>query len=244
MIVRLIAVGVEGAVNLGFIARLVKNFDVDEFFIVSPRVKVEEAIRYAARAYDVLLSANRVDNLEDALDNVDISFCSSAKTSKGNDVLRSPITPWEMAEIAAKRGGRIAVVVGRESTGLTRHEIRLCDLLVNIPSSAQYKALNLSNATAILLYELYKVREKGIPRINADKDVMKLIKSYMKAIVFSTINEEKREDVEIALERILAKSLISREEAKNLLYVLSKVCNKVEGCRSALENFIDRKSRY
>ena len=242
MIIRLIVVGIEGAVNLGFIARLVKNFDVDEFFVVSPKVELEEAVRYAARASNVLLNADIVESLNEALNNVDISFCSSAKTSKGNDVLRSPITPWEMAEIAAKRGGRIAIVVGRESTGLTRREIRFCNLLVNIPSSPQYRALNLSNAAAILLYELYKVRKKEIPRIEADRNVMKLIKSYMKAIVFSTINEEKRDDVEIALERILTKSLISKEEAKNLLYVLSKICSKVEGCKSALETFINRKS--
>lgn len=241
--VRLVTVGTEGAINLGFIARLVTNFDIDEFFVVSPRTSIEEALEYSARASDILLRASITNSLEEALKGVDLSFCSSAKTSSGDDVLRSPIMPWEMAEIALKKGGKIAIVVGRESTGLTRREIKLCDLLVNIPSSPNYRALNLSNATAILLYEIYKAEKRYIPRIEVDKKTLNLVKDYLKAIIFSVMNDRKREKAEITLKRVLAKSFLSKEEAGILLYILSKTCSKIEGCRDAMEAFINRKPR-
>ncbi len=241
---RLVAVETEGAINLGFIARLVENFDVDEFYLVSPKTSLEEAERYAAKAVESLRTANIVKSLDEALKDVKLSFCSSAIYSSGNDVLRSPIAPWEMAEIAVGKGGLIALVVGRESTGLTRKEIEKCDLLVNIPSSSRYRSLNLSNATAIMLYELYKVRYKRTSRIESDENTLKLINAYLDAILNSTIGDiMKRSEAKIALSRILNKSLLSREESEILLYILSRTCRKIEGCLDAFEVPAHRKSR-
>jgi tRNA (cytidine32/uridine32-2'-O)-methyltransferase len=238
---RLVAVGIEGAINLGFIARLVDNFDVDEFYVVSPKTTIEESLRYAARASETLKKAKIVESLEEALRGVDISFCSSAVTSRGDDVLRSPITPWEMAEIALRRGGTVAVVVGRESTGLTRSEIKQCNLLVNIPSSPRYRALNVSNATAILLYELYKVRGRATSRTYVDRETMDLINRYIDALVDTVVkDEEKKEEEKLALKRIVVKSVPSKEEGKALLYILSKICRKIEGCMNAFKVTFNR----
>jgi TrmH family RNA methyltransferase len=147
----LILVEVEGAVNLGFIARLLDNFDVDELYLVSPRASLEEARKYAARASHSLDEVVITDSLEEALANTSFRACTSAHVSRGDDVLRVAMSPWELAS-RVMREELVAIVMGRESTGLRRCEIEKCDVLVNIPTSPSYRALNLSNATAIILY--------------------------------------------------------------------------------------------
>ncbi|MEM4224812.1 MAG: TrmH family RNA methyltransferase, partial [Desulfurococcaceae archaeon] len=46
MNVRVVLVGVEGAVNLGVIARTCVNFGVKELYLVNPVASIEEALRY------------------------------------------------------------------------------------------------------------------------------------------------------------------------------------------------------
>ena len=63
--------------------------------------------------------------------------------------------PWELVEpracaeriVQASRTGDVAVVFGAERTGLTNLELERCNLLVTIPTSAQYSSLNLAMAS-------------------------------------------------------------------------------------------------
>ena len=230
--VRLVLVGVEGPVNLGFIARLAANFDVDEFYLVAPQASVEEALEYAAKARRLLEEARIVNTLEEALEGVDYSACTSAIISRGDDVLRSPITPWELAEVASRRGGKLAVVFGRESTGLTRGELGMCDLLVSIPASESYRTLNLSNAVAIILYELFKAR--GAPpheRIPAEPRVLRLIEDYVDRLSRIIARDPlKAREVHVAFRRVMERCMPSKEEADKTLFLVSRLYSLLERC--------------
>ena len=48
----------------------------------------------------------------------------------------------------------IAVVIGRERTGLSNEELELCNGLVHIPTSPEYSSLNVAAAVQVLCYEL------------------------------------------------------------------------------------------
>ena len=148
---RLVLVGIEGAINLGMIARLADNFAVDELYLVKPTASIDEAFEYAARSAGRLRDAVIVESLGDALRGVSLSICTSALASK-EDMLRMPVSPGEAALIASRTPGVVALVMGRESVGLTREEISMCTLLSTIEANPQYPVLNLANATAIMLY--------------------------------------------------------------------------------------------
>jgi len=228
---RLVLVGTEGSVNLGMIARLADNFDVDELYLVSPKASIEEAERYAARAAYRLYEARIVASLPEALADATLSICTSALSSE-RDTLRIPLPPWEAAEAAARTPGTVALVMGRESVGLTRSEIAHCTLLSTIPASPRYPVLNLANATAIYLYELYKVRAgaaRGAEQSRLDPEKLKLVEAYARALAPRLAPKDKAEELILTLRRVAAKPCIAPREAENLLYLLSRACRAL-GC--------------
>ena len=48
----------------------------------------------------------------------------------------------------------VALVFGRERTGLTNEELQLCHAAVHIPANPDYSSLNLAAAVQVLAYEL------------------------------------------------------------------------------------------
>ncbi len=227
--IRLVLVGVEGAINLGMIARLADNFDVDEFYLVNPKADIEEAREYAVKAAYRLDNAIIVDRLDKALEGVSLSICTSAKSST-NDPLRVSVDPRTAASKASITKGTVALVMGRESVGLTRRELEKCMILSTIPASRRYPALNLANATAIYLYELFLAkRVEGPPHVDAK--YVKLVEAYTSALSRVLISDEKRRrDVIIGLRRLAALNLERERDVKLLLYLLSRACNIIEGC--------------
>ncbi len=229
---RLVLVGIEGAINLGMIARLAENFMVEELYLVAPKADIGEAREYAAKAAHRLDSAVIVDSVDRALEDTSISICTSAKTSETRP-LRIPVTISEAFDIAVRYPGTTAIVMGRESVGLTRDEIGKCTILAYIPANKAYPVLNLANATAIALYEAYMARSMDkLYRKTADPRLLRLVEAYSRALVEVLVSDRRKaDDIVIAVRRIAAKSLISSREVEHLLYLLSRACRRIEGCR-------------
>lgn len=234
MRLRVILVEPEGKVNVGFVARTCVNFGVDELYLVNPRIEVdEEALRYAARARDFLEDAPIVGSLDEALEGVSVSVCTTSRSGQRHDVLRHTITAEELAR-RMHRWSSIALVFGRESTGLTRAELAKCHLAVTIPASPEYPVLNLSHAVAVILYELWKARS-GVAKAfyeTADTETLNLVENYVSRLVqLLGIPEPKRTLVPLSVRRILYQATPSKAEALNFLYLVRKCISSVEGCR-------------
>jgi tRNA (cytidine32/uridine32-2'-O)-methyltransferase len=62
----------------------------------------------------------------------------------------------------------VALVFGREHSGLTNEELERCNFLVHIPSNPDYSSLNLGAAVQVLAYEVNMAmgagRERAAPR--------------------------------------------------------------------------------
>ena len=74
---------------------------------------------------------------------------------------RSRTLSWPMVEprecgeklVAEAVNGPVALVFGRENSGLTNEELQLCNYHVCIPANPQYSSLNLAMAVQTLSYE-------------------------------------------------------------------------------------------
>ncbi|MGP8124728.1 MAG: RNA methyltransferase [Nitrososphaerales archaeon] len=138
-------------VNLGHTARLVKNFGVKKLYLVKPKVDISAAAIYASHASDVLDRAI-VTNLEGVREENELLVATTAvRASKKSNVTRRMVGP-DRLHVLLSSSRTSSLVFGRDTTGLTNEEIRMCDVTTTIDTAPVYRALNLSHAVAIVLY--------------------------------------------------------------------------------------------
>lgn len=140
--------------NIGAVARAMKTMGLGRLALVAPkRFPSAEASARAAGADDVLYEARIFQDLAGAVADCHWVIGTSARV-RG---LRWPeFTPRECAgRIAgAAEKGPVALVFGRENSGLTNEELDHCHAVVRIPTNPEYHSLNLASAAQVLSYEI------------------------------------------------------------------------------------------
>ena len=162
--VRIVLVGTTHPGNIGAAARAMKTMGFAELVLVSPaRFPAAEASARAAGADDILARARVVEDLSDAVGDCALVLATSARP---RHIEWPELTPREAASasLAALPGGAVALVFGRENSGLSNTELDLCQALVRIPTAPDYASLNLAAAVQVLTYELAMARvENELP---------------------------------------------------------------------------------
>ena len=155
MKLRIIAVSPKYQLNAGYMARVCKNFGVSSLSFVKPRANLKgmKAITFAKHGVDLLENAKVYDSLEDASVGCDIVVGTTGIVRDDERLMY--YTPKDaIAKISRMHGNdaEVALVIGRDDTGLNREEIEYCDIILNIKAGKEYPILNITHALAILLY--------------------------------------------------------------------------------------------
>ncbi|MGD0145524.1 MAG: TrmH family RNA methyltransferase [Nitrososphaerales archaeon] len=138
-------------VNVGHTARLVKNFGIKKLYLVKPKVDISVAAVYASHASDVLDRAI-VTTFEKVREENELLVATTAvRASKKSNVIRRTLGP-DRLHVLLSLSRTSSLVFGRDTTGLTNEEIRMCDVTTTIDTTPAYRALNLGHAVAIVLY--------------------------------------------------------------------------------------------
>lgn len=230
--IRVVLVGVEGAINLGMVARLCKNFGAEELYLVNPVAEIgEEALSFAAKGAEILRRARIVGSVEEAVEGAELAACTSSIVTDKSDPLRQPVELSEFAEIASARES-VAIVFGRESTGLTRRELAPCNLYLHIAASPDYPVLNLSHAVGIVLYTLY--RRSGA-RSSLDvverpsRDDYRIAMEYVRRASELVMNDERQRISAVkSLEAILHKASPTRAEISFFTLLMRRLLKLAE----------------
>lgn len=222
--------------NIGSVARVMKNFGVRRLLLVNPTCNHLDGEAYgrAMHARDILKAAEVVNSFG-YLKKFDYVVATTAALGSDYNVLRSPIMPDQLAQQLQQQcrnifsaATKVALVFGREGTGLTSKEIGNCGLVVTIPASKKYRALNLSHAVAIVLYELFKPSKsaKLTSHISlASKHEKKLAESMVDEIIsrMDFAISSKKETQRMVWQRLISKSFLTRREMYALLGFLRKI---------------------
>lgn len=140
--------------NIGAVARAMKNMGISELVLVRPEAFPDEkASARASGADDILEAARVVDDLGEALSDAIEVIGTSARSR----TLTWPVlNPRDCADkVAGKLGqGPVALVFGREDSGLSNEELRRCHYHVQIPSNPDFSSLNLAMAVQVVTYEI------------------------------------------------------------------------------------------
>jgi tRNA (cytidine32/uridine32-2'-O)-methyltransferase len=152
--IRIVLVNTSHPGNIGGAARAMKNMGLSRLYLVAPRdFPNEQATWRAASALDVLDDAVVTSTLEEAIGDCQFVVGTSARERRIPwPLLDSRQCAARMAEVSARE--QVAVLFGREDRGLTNEELQVCNLHLNIPTSASYSSLNLAMAVQIVCYEL------------------------------------------------------------------------------------------
>jgi tRNA/rRNA methyltransferase len=155
---KVILVEPNGPLNVGSVARLCSNFEVDELRIVSPKCDIFslEAKKMALKGQKFLDNCKIFHNLENAICDCDLVLASCGRINVSKDSFfesSEDIFDWTLS---FKKINNLALIFGREDRGLTNSELLLANKTFNIQISQNNPSLNLSHAVSIALYELNK----------------------------------------------------------------------------------------
>jgi TrmH family RNA methyltransferase len=152
--------------NAGSAARALKNLGFSRLVLVRPHFDRHdiEARRMAVDAADVVERAERCQDLDAALVGAGSVVGTSARTGKyRRPHYRLDLFSAELARLGA--AGELAVVFGREDSGLTDRELDRCTHLVHLPAADAYPSFNLAQAVLLVAYELRRAFGSSLPAV-------------------------------------------------------------------------------
>ncbi|PCJ32155.1 MAG: tRNA (cytosine(32)/uridine(32)-2'-O)-methyltransferase TrmJ [Gammaproteobacteria bacterium] len=221
--IRFILVGTTHPGNIGAAARAMKTMGFSNLHLVSPKIYPSaEATARASGADDVLAKAVVHNSLDEALVGCEQVYGMSAR------LRHLPVPVLNPREAVAhiqqtSDDAHIAIVFGREHSGLSNEELDRCHHLINIPANTDYSSLNLAAAVQVLAYELKMTFDPSIEvgRVGEERQA---------------INADDLEHLYIHFEQALTTiGFLDPEKPKNLMRRLRRLFNRSDLDRNELQ---------
>lgn len=164
--IRIVLVNTSHPGNIGATARAMKNMGLSELYLVDPKAFPHtEADARASGADDILARATVVSSIEEALADCQMVVGTSARE---RHIPWPLVNPRELAAASAQMlrseagaAARVAVLFGREASGLTNEELHLCHQHVHIPTNPDFSSLNVAAAVQVISYEMRMALVEG-----------------------------------------------------------------------------------
>lgn len=154
--VRIVLLETSHSGNLGSVARAMKTMGLTRLVLVNPKADKQDAqaIAMASSAVDVLAQALVVDSLATAVADCRLVVGTSARLRESK---WPQLTAQQTAAMICTQPVQteIAIVFGRENSGLTNQELDYCHYLGHVSTNPDYGSLNLAMGVQLFAYELW-----------------------------------------------------------------------------------------
>ncbi|HEY5702297.1 MAG TPA: RNA methyltransferase [Gammaproteobacteria bacterium] len=229
--IRIVMVETSHPGNIGAAARAMKTMCQQQLYLVRPKIFPSgEVTARAAGADDILSTAVVCETLQEAVHDCGLIIATTARMRR---------IPWpvyssrECAEqiINSVSSNRVAIVFGRESSGLNNDEIELCNAVLQIPTNPGFSSLNIASAIQIICYEIlmasgqYQPEEadEGVPLATADElaQFYEHFEASMTDIGF--YDPKKPRQLLRRLKRLFNRALLDQNEINILRGMLTKI---------------------
>lgn len=149
--------------NIGATVRAMANFGVSDLRLVNPCPHLHpEARKFAVHAHPLLGTAKVYHSLADALADRHLSIATTRRSGRlRGELLDSTALPGLLATLPPT--AQIAVVFGREDSGLSSDEVALCTHAATVATTDALGSLNLSQAVLLFLYEIFRPQSENPP---------------------------------------------------------------------------------
>ncbi|WP_027390156.1 RNA methyltransferase [Chrysiogenes arsenatis] len=227
---------VEGAINLGFVARALANTGFRRMVCCGGAAPQHfEAKKYALHANDILESCGVVSTFDELIASVDtvIALTPRSPWPDGNELLLDDFPCFVQQQVV--RGKRVGLLFGNEAQGLSNHELSLCHRRMALPAHPEYVSLNVAQAVLITLWELRRAPffQEDIPQISPlappqasaaqQGQILKKLRNILEKNGF--LNPQNPEAIWQEVAQIVCSRQWSEREATLLLGILTKCHN-------------------
>ena len=147
--------------NIGACARAIKNFNFKKLVLINPKPAFpnDKILATSVGAKDIINQSKKYDNLEKALEKIDILIATSARFRNKNI---KHINLEDLKKINFKK--RVGFLFGSEASGLSNDEVSYANYTLQIPTNPDFKSLNLSHSLIIIAqYVASLIKLKNIP---------------------------------------------------------------------------------
>ena len=234
--------------NIGAAARALKNMSLDQLVLVNPKqFPSAEATSRASGADDILYNATVTDSLDQALEGCSLVI---GTTARPRSLYLPELNPRECAEkieqeikqesVQEGDAPDVAILFGREDSGLSNEELDRCNILMRIPTSQEYSSLNLAAAIQVLAYELMMLRgaelkkpignsERLYPLATADE--MGGFFDHIEKTIVDTgfLDPDNPRQVMRRLRRLFNRAEVDRNEINIMRGILTSIRERIEG---------------
>jgi tRNA (cytidine32/uridine32-2'-O)-methyltransferase len=154
----LVLVNPQDIVNIASAVRIAKNFGIERMRLVDP--EVFDPYRIEGIAHNTAEFVARIELVPTLAEAVADCVYTAVLTGRERAAKRHTMRPREAAAELVSRAaaGPVAIVAGREDSGLSNTELDLCHLVVTIATDPAHPSLNLAQAVAIMAYESWNAR--------------------------------------------------------------------------------------
>jgi tRNA/rRNA methyltransferase len=231
--IRIILVEPKEAGNVGAVARVMKNFGFDELWIAGEHPQLLPVSSWwASGADDLLERVCFVPTLGDALAGAHVTVATTSMRGRTTPVTFTPRTLAEKYASLAP-GQTLALVFGREDSGLTREELVLCQYTVTIPTNDVFPTMNLAQSVCVFCYELSSIAPastaaRDLPDAATIERIHQQARDLLLEIGFLQANQRIYDD----LRAIAARAELDAREATIVLGIIRQIEWKIRSART------------
>jgi tRNA/rRNA methyltransferase len=219
--------------NIGACARAIKNFNFKKLVLINPKPTFpnDKILATSVGAKDIINQSKKYENLEKALNKIDIVIATSARFRNKNI---KHINLEDLKKINFKK--KIGFLFGPEASGLSNNEISYANYTLQIPTNPDFKSLNLSHSLIIIAQHVANIIKSKNPSFQKSKKIKSASKKEIQSMLNLCLNnldeinffrpKEKRPKMLENLRNIFYKMDLSDKETRILSGVFASLGKK------------------
>ena len=215
--------------NVGSICRAMANMGLSDLVLVAPaNLNMDEARMMAVAAKDILEARRVVGTLDEAVADCGLVMGTTVRAGLYRAHVRTP-RDWAPRILESASAGKVALVFGRENSGLTNEELALCTNLIQVPSSPDYPSLNLAQAVMVCCYELFVAAGTFVPPEELSPECAAATREHMfkmwreMLLEIGFMEEAKADHMMLGLRRIFGRNPLTDDDVRIMMGIARQV---------------------
>ncbi|NBQ70031.1 MAG: RNA methyltransferase [Nitrosomonadaceae bacterium] len=214
--------------NIGAVARAMKTMGLHSLYLINPKCFPDaEADARAANAIDILQQAKVCVDIDKALENTVLTAAVTARPRElSHTIFDARQGAMELVQQAQQQP--VALLFGREHSGLTTAEVNKCQIIIHIPANPQYPSLNLASAVQVMAYELRMAltgnpTRPAVSGVTANFNELELLYTHLEQLMIASgfLDPQKPKLLMQRIRRLFARARLEKEEVQILRGILT-----------------------